>query len=495
MAEPVATEVRVHGAALASLRWSGLRSLLLTVTSPLLTLVLARWLTPADFGVVSVGIMIVSLGLLVQGTGLSQALVREAEPEIDGVDSTIFWTTMALSAALYLVIWGAAPLVARSYKTAELTWVLRMLAWRLPLSAIALVPQALAQRRFEFRQIAWAQFAGTVTPFIVAVPLAMRGHGDRALVWGMLAGGLVNVVVLWMQVDWWPEVRWSGRDVRSLRRFGILVTIEALQVWVLSQADNGLVSVTFGIATLGIYATGFNVAFYAVNAVIDPVLPVAYSVFSRLRADRSAVRQSYIQLTRLVVATAMPLGIGVAVIARPLMAVAFGPDWHSMAPVLEVFGIYGAVAALWSVNSEVCKALDRPGWMTWAYGGILLYALPVWTLGAALGFHPFLAARGSVMLVAMGMHLAVVRGLLGIGAEEWWAIARGPLVAGAGMAVGVLLERWWWASVMGPPTSLQLGMLVATGAITYALLLRVLDREAARECRQLAWALCRGFGR
>ena len=439
--------------------------------------------------------MIVSLALLVQGAGLGQALVREAEPERDGVVSTVFWTTMALSAALYLVIWGAAPLVARSYRSTELTWVLRTLAWRLPLSAIGLVPLALAQRRFDFRQIAWAQLAGTVTPFIVAVPLAVHGHGDRALVWGMLAGGLANVVVLWMQVDWWPEVRWSGRDVRSLGRFGVLVTIEALQVWVLSQADNALVSVVFGIAALGIYATGFNVAFYAVNAMIDPVLPVAYSVFSRLRADRWAVHQSYIQLTRLVVATAMPLGIGVAVIARPFMAVAFGRDWHSMALVLEVFGVYGAVAALWSLNSEVCKALDRPGWMVWAYGGILLYALPVWALGAAFGFQPFLAARGSVMLVAMGMHLAVVRGLLGIGAGEWWAIARGPLVACAGMAVGVLCERWWWASVMGPSTRLQLGILVATGAITYAVLLRVLDREAVRECLQLVWAFCRGSER
>jgi PST family polysaccharide transporter len=178
-----------------ALAWSLLGEATTRLVAPLVLLVLARLLVPADFGVVAAATVLVSFSQTLADAGLGRAIVQRAD-RVDESSTTAFWMNLVLAGAVMLALVAAAPAIATFFRDARITDVVRVLALQVPLAAMCTVQVARLQRELAFKELFVVRLATAALPALVSIPMALHGHGYWALVAGTLVGQLLQVATL-----------------------------------------------------------------------------------------------------------------------------------------------------------------------------------------------------------------------------------------------------------------------------------------------------------
>jgi O-antigen/teichoic acid export membrane protein len=389
--------------AVRSAKWALLNSFVPRLLTLVLTTVLARLLTPDDFGLVGIATLVVSLMAMVQQTGLGQALVQR-QVQVEEAASVTLWFNLTLSAALYGVLWLLTPLASALYEEPRLTPVLRVLGVQLVVSALGIVHTSLMARHFRFQKLFLIQSASTTAPFLIAVPLALSGLGYWALIYGSLAGTVVSTSLAWWLEAWRPRPIFDMAIARQMSRFGGFVFLEAFLGWMLIYFDNAVVGKVLGTKALGIYALAFNLAIAVVSIPISAVTGLTLSMFSRMQNDSEALKHAYLVGTRLVATYAIPAGVGLALVAKPGARLLFGERWDGLGTTLSVLALYSGFGHLWTLNSDAFKAIGRPDIMPKLYIPLLAVMIPAYVISAHYGLMAFTIARSLVVVVSAVPH-------------------------------------------------------------------------------------------
>jgi len=457
------------------MKWAFLGDLLPRILQPVSTIVLARLLTPADYGIIGIAASVAGLAGTVQGMGLSQALVQTDE-NVEGAADVVFWSNLGQSLLLYAIVFSTAPLLAVFFDEPRLISVIRVIGLKLVLSAFDDVQAALLARDFGFRRLAIRQAVPAVTPALVSIPLALSGFGYWSLVAGTLAGTALGVIWLWSVAEWRPRLRFDVRVARSLFGFGALVTVQSLQAMALSYGDRLAAGHFLGVENLGYYTFALLLIRQLMGFVILPLERVAYSAFSRLRTEREELQRLFIESTQILAVIVFPLALGLSLAAEPVVSVAFGEKWQPAIPVIRILAIMAGLSWVGTLHPTLYRALGRPDVMPKFYVGVLLYSIPAYVIGGQLGLTGFSLMRGSVSLISTLQMLISVK-LLKLPWKYLWHCIRSPLFAGLIMSgvVSVLV------ALLGPYDSGwqsggNLVIIVASGAAAYGLALWLIDR-------------------
>jgi len=449
----------------------GARLLLLVAT-----VLLARLLAPAEFGVVSLALVFVALLETLSHFGLAQALVvqprrspdRSSRPrkggprdgEVDPAD-TAFVTTASLGLGTAALIAAVAPSAAIFFRQPALRLILPVLGVTLFIRSLGYTHYALAQCDLDFRSRSIAEVAEVATRGVLSVALALAGAGAWSLVLGQVAGVVAFNAVLWQRVRWRPRLRFSGEQARQLSSFGGAVTGVDLLSAVISNADYVTVGRVLGTSALGVYTLAFKVPemlIFSLSLVADRVLFSAYAGMETDRLARSVVRS--LRYTLLI---SVGLTVGLVLLAQPLVAVLFGPHWAGAVPSLRILSIYAVSVALTVPAGSAFKACGR--------ADLLLKIAVPWTV-IAVG-----------LIVAGAPHgIAAVAGAQAVGAASALsmrtlvAAAAPPLLAGALAAAALIAVA---AASLPPVAHLVLG--AAAGASAYVAGLLWLGRDSIDE--------------
>ena len=221
-----------HGAprrtrVLHAFKWSILGEATSRLVGPAVLLVLARLLTPEDFGVVASATIVTSLCQAVADAGLGKALVQHRGPVAPFADAA-FWISLPISIVLALVLMAGAAPIASFFGDVRVEAVVRLLALQVPFEAIAAIFTALLQRELAFRQLFWVRLLTAGLPALVSIPMALHGLGYWALVAAALAGQVLQCLVLWHCSQWHPQRRLDRAAAGQLVRFGRWTAISAL---------------------------------------------------------------------------------------------------------------------------------------------------------------------------------------------------------------------------------------------------------------------------
>lgn len=481
-ASPGPTAPELRSRAVAALPWSAAHSFLSSVGSPLLTFVLSFWLTPHDLGLAGVASVLTTLSFALLGSALGQALVRLPDDEARLASGPLFWASLLGGLGLYGALWILAPALARLLDAPEVVWVLRVAGLRVPLALGAAVPFAIAQRELLFRRTAGPQLVAALVPLALAVPLATSGWGYRALVLGGLLGEILRAVGLALAVGFRPQPGLGWVTVRRHLSFGGWQLLQTLQGWALNMADNLIVGVALGVGALGHYSLGFNLATWGVGIWVEPATRVAYAAFSRLQADRVALKRAYLDGLGALCAVILPLGLGLSMLAEPLVRALFRPEWAPMSPVVAGLGLYAAAWNVLRLNAELLKAVGRPAVVVRLFGWLLLIALPAWMVVAPWGLGPFVWARALIVVPAALLYVAPVANELGVRIGELWRAVRGAVLACAALAASLLAVA---ALLPNASPLVALGTGFAAGSAAWGLALAGLDRPLLRRLLRL----------
>ena len=369
------------------------------VTQAVSTVVLARLLSPADFGVVAMVTAVTGLAFAFADFGLSEATIQRKEITHEQV-STLFWINVGIGLALTLITAGLGPVLAKFYGEPRLVAIALVSSLNFLVGGLRVQPTALLKRQMRFSALAFRDFLAPVIGVPAAILMAWRGAGYWAIVAQPLAVNLTLMVVSWMLVRWKPGLPRRDSQVTSMLVFGGSVSLSYLILNVNRSFDSVLIGRYWGAAPLGLFSRAYNLLMLPVRQLTTPAGNVAIPAFSRLQDDPERFARYYLRALSLMVWVIAPTFGFLFVAARPVIVLVLGAKWAEAVPVFQIL----VISALGQL------LMDSTGWLFISRGQssrllkLLLVISPIILCSTAIGL-PFgikgVALSESLFLVAM----------------------------------------------------------------------------------------------
>lgn len=482
-ARTVTAQPGLRSQAATGVLWSIAASGAQQAVSLLIFAILARQLSPLEFGVMGMATIFVEILNLIGRGGLVEVLIQRRELG-DTESSTAFWSSLALGLLGTGVLWGTAGLIGAFFKVPELVDALRWLALVPTINSVATVHEALLRRAFGFRALALRAFAVTLVSGVVAVSMAASGFGVTSLIAQSLVGAVLSTAVMWSCARWWPTLAFSaGEFVRQIR-MGMTLCVSTL----LGMGNQRIVDLVVG-HLLGPVPLGFlRVAWRGFDTMLDvsmrPVVQVTLPVFSRLQGDLPSLAAAYVHLARLTAVLIYPVFIGATLVAPEIILLAFGHQWEASVPLVQILSLSVLSMPMIYYKSNVLVAVGHARPVFWL--NVLEFGLSLGLVALFCRFGVAGAAWGNVLrviLVAPPIFWALRR-FVGIAWKPLLAAMGPATVCTSLMAAAVLGVRMVLASSTSPAVMLLAG--VGTGMAAYAASLRLLYRPLFDELAALA---------
>ena len=322
------------------------------------SLTLARMLTPSDYGMIGLITVFVSVMRVFAQSGLGQALVQRKDA--DNTDfSTVFYYSIAVSTLLYFILFFASPYIAKFYGQPEIIPVIRVLGISVIICSINGVQQAYIQKKMQFKRFFYSTVIGTIISALIGLYMAYSGYGVWSLVGQTISSQIINTVVLWMMTDWRPVLKFSFTRMKRLLSYGWKLLCSSLLDTVYNNIYTLVIGKFYSSTDLGYYNKGkgfsmliINNVNSSLNSVLLPVMSEAQNEIERLRA---MVRRS-IKVSTFVIFPAMA---GLAAIAEPLVKVLLTDKWLPAVPFIQFCCFTYAFWPISTANLQAINALGR----------------------------------------------------------------------------------------------------------------------------------------
>ena len=301
------------------------------------TFVLARLLTPSDFGLVAMVAVIVAFGNLLREAGLSAAVVQARTITRDQC-SALFRVNLLTSVVLGVVVSACGPAIAHFYGHPELTWITVGLALPLILDGLATQHIALLRRNMKFTALMIGQVGFQASYFVGAVATAALGFGYWSLVFGNGLGVVVTVTLAFSFCHWLPSWPAKGTKVGALLRFGSHVLGSNIVNYFSGNTDNILVGRFLGAVPLGLYSRAFNFFALPLTQIREPIHRVGLPALRHLIDEPERFRRYFLRITSVVATIAFPLALVCIIAANFIVRVLLGPQWLGAVPVFRILG-------------------------------------------------------------------------------------------------------------------------------------------------------------
>ncbi|WP_346343363.1 lipopolysaccharide biosynthesis protein [Rhodococcus sp. MS16] len=434
----------------------------------IMTVVLARLLEPADFGLFALALLAVNLFDYVKDLGVGAALVQ-SQREWTRLAPTGLTLSVLFGVFASAVLAGTAGITATALNHPELAPLIRVLAIGLMISSLSAVPAARLRRELDFRSRMLPEFLGAVVKATLTIVLAVEGLGVWSLAYGQLAGTVVTTVLYWWVVRTKVPFGFDSQEARDLVRFGIPVSAVTLLAFAIYNVDYLIIGFRLGDEQLGLYSLAYRLPELVVLNLCIVISEVLFSSLSRLQHDRPALGQHYLQVLSVVTALTAPISVALAAAAPSVIGTLYGPTYSGSAVVMAVLALYAMIYSASFHSGDVYKAIGRPSILTAInVGKLVLMIGPIWW-----------AAGHSILMVAIVLlatelvhfvvRMLIVRTVAGLKWSDLLKAALRPLPAAALMGIAMVGVGQMTASL---PAAVSLLITMTAGLPIYLVGLR-----------------------
>ncbi len=457
--------------------WNYLVFALSKSSTLIMTVILARILTPADFGLFALALLVLNVFDYTKDLGVTLSLVQLRGPwqrlAPTGLTLSVVFGLLASAAALFL-----APIIAAGLRHPELVPLVQVLGAGLLISSLGAVPVSLLRRQIDFRGRLVPEVSGALVKTVLSVGLALAGLGVWSLIWGQLAASVLTSLMYWGVARTTVRPGFDRSVAVELTRFGLPATLVSLVAFGIYNCDYVAIGRQLGDEQLGFYTLAYRLPELVVLMLCNTVSEVLFSSLSRWQHDRAALADHYMSAVRVVLALAAPLGFGMAALAPETVEVLYGRDYSESANELAVLAVFTVIYAVTFHSGDVYKATGRAALLTLInLGKFVVLAPAVW-----FAAHRDILAVAVTVLAVEVLHCAVrlfmIRWVIGVSFSRQLRTFSGPLAAGAGMALFV----WSAAHLVEPaPLPIRVVALLALGGALYAGFVRIFAPDLFRQ--------------
>lgn len=296
-------------------------------------IIMARILTPADYGLVGMLGIFIAISQSIINSGFTQALVRKQDrTEVD--NSSVFYFNILLSVTLYFVLYFCAPLIADFYDTSELTQITRLVGLTLIIQSFALVQKTLLTAKLDFKTQAKATFSSSLVSGIVGISLAYSGWGVWAIVIQQLTNGASSTILLWIMSKWKPSFLFSWKSLKSMFAYGSRIEASSL----INSAYNNIYGIVIGklfkAADLGYYSRANSFSDFGSSNLTSILQRVSYPVLCTIQNEDDRLASVYSRLLRTSCFIIFPVMVGLASVSKPFIETILTAKWEYSAILL-----------------------------------------------------------------------------------------------------------------------------------------------------------------
>lgn len=324
----------------------------------IVSIVLARILTPSDFGTVSLIMVFTTILQVFVDSGLGTALIQKKDA--DDLDfSSVFYFNFAICLILYLGMYIASPFIAKFYKDISLTPIIRVISLTIVMSGVKGIQQSYVSRNMLFKKFFFATLGGTLFSAVLGIGMAYAGFGVWSIVAQQLSNTAIDTLILWITVDWRPKRMFSWQRLKSLLSYGWKLLVSSLLDTIYNNLRNLIIGKIYTSSDLAYYNQGDKfpkVIVMNINASIDSVLLPSMSGEQENKERVKSMTRRAIKTSTYIMA---PLMMGLLFCAEPIVRLLLTDKWLPCVPYLRIFCFTYMFYPIHTANLNAIKAMGR----------------------------------------------------------------------------------------------------------------------------------------
>ena len=446
-------------------------------------LVIAAMLTPADYGIIVLSTVILTVTQIINELGIWQAVVYRNEPELHFIDTAFTANVIGGFVAAAGLFW-VAPVIANFYGEPAMTGVLRVMGLALIADSVFYVPDGMLRKALKFKSRALPEIAGTFGAALATVGLLLLGVGILSYAVGFVVESLIRCMLTLKRIDRRPRFHLHYASLKEITSYAKYVLGADLARQLSSSIDYFIVGRLLGAGPLGFYTLAFNLANYPVSNFSQILSRVAFPTFATLQANPDYARHVYLKMVRIVAGLVIPLLVMLALLAESFVIGVLGEQWQPAIFPLQIMVVAGISRAISFPGLDLLRAL-----------GFTSLPFKVYTVQSLLiaGALLALASRGvetvavlvtAILSLASWTLTAVTCRTFGISILDLCrSLLPGMAMAACGLATVILLDLLGTSSL---PDVLQLATLAFAAGAAMVVCLFTVYRSFLREIYTLA---------
>ncbi|MBR5971059.1 MAG: lipopolysaccharide biosynthesis protein [Paludibacteraceae bacterium] len=317
------------------LLWSAVERFSVQGIQFLVMLVMARILTPDDYGLVGMAAIFIAIANSLIDSGFSQALIRK-QNRTDVDKSTVFYFNIVVSVVLYGIIFVVAPFVSDFYKMPSLTWVVRMICLACIVNSFGVVQRAEFFTNMDFKSLTISSLIASIISGFVGIYMALYGYGVRALVVQQVISAVVSNLVLWFLSKWRPLLVFSEESFDELFSFGSKLMLSGLLDTAYKQIYPIVIGKLFSASSLGNYNRACHFAQFPSSNLTSIMQRVTYPVLCSIQNEDDRLRDIYRKFLKVSAFVVFPLMMLLSALSFPMVDVLIGEKWRFCSELLQI---------------------------------------------------------------------------------------------------------------------------------------------------------------
>jgi|SRR5689334_8884395 O-antigen/teichoic acid export membrane protein len=441
------------------------------------TILVARILTPADYGLMTMGMVLLAFITILSESGIGMTVVTVRDIS-DDQTAQINGAALLFGVASFAIACAAAVPMGWFYKNPALPPVIATLSLTLIITAARVVPGALLQKDLRFQRLAIIDASQALTTSFVTIVLAVLGFRYWSLALGGVLGAIVGSVATVVSRPYRVRMpKWSS--LRSVMPFTRNVVLGRLFWYAYQNSDFIVAGKRLGAVALGAYSYAWTLASMPVDKISALLSSVTPPIFAAVQTDKAALKRYFLTVTEGLSVVTFPLTVGIALVASDLVPVVFGTKWMFMIAPLQILAIYATVRTITPTASQVLVVTGDTGYLMYM-AGLAAVALPAaFVIGSRWG------TIGIAVAWTIAHPIAVA---LPLNARLFWRLklrvreyvrALWPAVSGC-VLMAVVVNAVRFVSPTEAPAAGRLAVEIVAGAIAYAAYLLVAHKSRVR---------------
>jgi len=323
-----------------------------------ITIILARILTPSDFGIIAILAVFTILSETLIDSGFSQALIQDKTPS--SVDlNTVFFVNIFIAFLIYVLLFVASPAIANFYENEKIIPLSRFVFLVLIFNSFSIIQKTLYSKNIDFKAMAIATIFSVIISGMISIGLASKGFGVWALAIHLVLSSFLQMIFLWWQSKWRPSNSVSFQSFKKYLTFSIPLLIQGFLDRFVTNLESLLIGKFYTTRDVGFYSQSNNLSSYLTQALSNVVQRVTYPVLVKINDDKIKLKEGYRQVIGMVMLFMIPLSLGVVAASDNIVIVLFGEKWIQVGEYLQFFIVSGLFIALHSSYTNIFLALGR----------------------------------------------------------------------------------------------------------------------------------------
>jgi len=377
------------------------------------TIVLARLLAPADFGLLAMVSAITEFFFLFQDLGLTDAVIQAQEINHRQI-STVFWINLVFGLGMAILIIALSPAIAWFYSEPRLKLIAIIVSTGFIFSGLSIQHRALLKRSMKFRQIAAIEVSARIGSILAAIIMALYGCGYWSLVARPVIYAILGALISWVLCSWRPGLPTRNSNVSTMIRFGAHTTATFIVHYFATRLDKILVGWKYGAAELGYYHKAYHLYTLPVSQLTVSLQHVAVGTLSKLRDDPEKYRSYYLKAVSIISFVGFPFSAFLVAMSKHIILLLLGPQWGKTAAIFSIFGVSAGIQMIYSTRGWLHSSLGRAErWFRWDMIGSALTVAAV-SLGLIFGTRGVAITYTCITLILVGPGISYAGSPIGI---------------------------------------------------------------------------------